>query len=260
MPALLYPVIDAVILLAAGLLALAVLSPADELGWWRGFVAEHLPVLAGVPFLALVLAQSYRRVWSRARVSEYVMHSAALLGGLLVAVAFSGLLREGEGTRCFLGVLLMIGVSIPLSVGVRAFPRFVQDLVGWQRRRQVLRAPGARRVLIYGAGFTCTLLLRADSFATSDEHEPHLIVGLVDDDENLKGRLVHGYPVIGTGADLARLVPQHGVRGIFVTADLTPERRQALAAVQREFGVAVNLWRPCFTKFDGETSGAGGGA
>jgi FlaA1/EpsC-like NDP-sugar epimerase len=101
-------------------------------------------------------------------------------------------------------------------LGLHAYPRsvFVTDLVlvvflmgaariAWRLWREYRANTRTRRVLIFGAGDAGARIVR--EILKGGEHGYHP-VGFVDDDPAKLGRRIHGIPVLGTRADLPRII------------------------------------------------------
>jgi FlaA1/EpsC-like NDP-sugar epimerase len=125
--------------------------------------------------------------------------------------------------------LILFALTVPAMVFVRIFPRLVQDMVHYHERKRT-RNPDTHhpRVLVYGAGYGYTLITRAESFEDSTRRTPYTLVGLIDDDPYLKGRLVHGHPVLGTLNDLEALVEKEELDEILVSTVLREENLEKL--------------------------------
>jgi hypothetical protein len=240
-----YPFADAALLTLTYVAATAVVVTTSfgHVPWpSRNAWFASVPVMVGIPFLMLAAGRVYRRVWSRARVSEYVLLAALLVGGVLVASAIALWDRELPKQLGVLRGLIYVGMALPSLAGIRALPRVVQDVLSWRRRGS--GEDGGSRALCYGAGDAYTLLLRQSMFGMKNGDTPYNVVGLIDDDANLHGRIVYGYPVVGGGRSLRRCVEEMGVTEILVTSSLEPQARNYIAEAARDFGLSVQEWRP----------------
>jgi FlaA1/EpsC-like NDP-sugar epimerase len=65
---------------------------------------------------------------------------------------------------------------------------------------------------------------------------------VLDDDSNLRGRLVMGYNVLGSLDDLPEVLREHRINRIVLTTTLPADRRERLIAVAREAGVPASEW------------------
>ena len=270
----LFPTLDLVALSAALWLSLALSTPGVPVTEFKRFWFDHLPLWVGVPFIGLFCARAYRRVWSRARVSEYALLVATLVGSILLAAGLAvvsgvaadpmsvvvldvGAIEEptvvlGRGMQHAFALQIMVyaGAALVLVAGVRALPRAIQDAMAWGQRSRSGDARKGHHVLLYGAGYRCTLFLFEQSLDSSHRREFLDVVGLLDDARSLRGRYVHGYEVFG-GVDVARSVMQkHHIEQVIVTGDLRDGVLLELRAAARECGVRVSDWRPAVAELE----------
>ena len=98
--------------------------------------------------------------------------------------------------------------------------------------------PG-KLTVIYGAGAAGVMLLR------ESRCNPKLgftAIGFIDDDPVKRGLLIQGLPVLGSGADLARVIAKHAVEHILIaTPSATAAERQTVLQRCHQAGV------PCKT-------------
>jgi FlaA1/EpsC-like NDP-sugar epimerase len=141
-----------------------------------------------------------------------------------------------------LQAVIYLGLSLVLAVGARAFPRAVRDAMGWGQRLQAAGARRLRNVLVCGAGDRCTLFLREQMMRPPDGRERR-VVGLLDDDRNLHGRLVHGYRVMGGIRDIPRLARELGAEEVIVAETWDAETQKRIRAAAAEADVPVFEWR-----------------
>jgi UDP-GlcNAc:undecaprenyl-phosphate/decaprenyl-phosphate GlcNAc-1-phosphate transferase len=263
---LLHPPLDFLALAAALGLAVFFSTPDLPAKQFKLFWFDQLLIWAGIPFLAMAVSGTYSRVWSRARVSEYVLLALSILAGVIaaagVAVVAGAFKQPAAITVVDLGTAadttLIMGRSMPRGflleiviytaaallfvVGRRAFPRAVQDAMAWALRYQSGRTDGLKILLVYGAGARCTLFLHERSLSPVAEQARRRIVGLLDDDRDLHGRLVHGYRVLG-GIDAAEaLMRKHRVSEIVVTEPLQAEAKTNLLDAAQRGGATVSEW------------------
>jgi UDP-GlcNAc:undecaprenyl-phosphate/decaprenyl-phosphate GlcNAc-1-phosphate transferase len=239
---MLHPPLDIVALSMGWVATLALVLQSPS---WRVFreawLASVVPWV-GLPFLGVVASQAYRRIWSRARVAEFALLALGLIGGLVAAAAMQQLTQPLETRELFVRGLLFSSFALPAVVGLRVFRRIVQDAMSWVRGHQ----PGAhppRRVLLYGAGYAATLLLRARSFDHLNAQGDRNVVAALDDDSNVHGRMVHGIPVLGGINCLQKVLKDYQIEEIVATAALEPTVESVLLDTSRRAGIPVRLWR-----------------
>jgi FlaA1/EpsC-like NDP-sugar epimerase len=214
-----------------------------DVGTLKDMWFESLPIWLTVPFLAAWLGGAYRRVWSRARISEYFALAASLLGGALVSGGVTQILG-GVGTRAIVSLVVVFGCLTVLSTcGMRAFPRFVEDLMTWYRRVRWRSDGETSHVIVFGAGFACTLFLRSSTTSSPADKRQRVVLGLVDDDVNLHGRYVFGHKVLGGMDVLADRIAGGNVQEVVLTEPLDERRRQALEKAASAHRCRILEWR-----------------
>ena len=265
--ALLYPLLDVGALSCALSVACILSAPGNglenlKLNWF-----DQIPLWVGIPFLCLLVARTYSRVWSRARVSEYVILSVALSIGILIAAGLSSLtdsfspavrmisidagsvsnmtILVGQTSERGFGqqIVIHLFASLVLIAGMRALPRAIQDAMTWYALRDTVAREGIPPALIYGAGNNCTLYLTEQSFRQIGTQEPVVVVGMLDPDINLKGRYVHGYKVFGTLAEASAIIEKHGIQWIIVTTPPDEEALEQLRELGTRHQLTLTQWR-----------------
>ncbi len=71
-----------------------------------------------------------------------------------------------------------------------------------------------KNVLIYGAGEHGVLILQSILSAYQKEHK---VIGFLDDDPSLEGKLINGYPVFGSHWVLSKIYQKHNIDFIFLS-------------------------------------------
>lgn len=241
LPVLLYPALDFSILAFAMTVGVAFLVKGAGESFKERWLSAF-PFLVCIPFLALALVGTYRRVWSRARVSEFFVTGAAAVGGVIVGGAIMNLQHRTHATHLLCCIVIVASISVPALLGIRAMSRLVQDAMGWLRRQRLAGAPEAHRVLIYGAGYGYTLLMRHESFEHPDREAPHIVVGMIDDDRNLRDRVVFGHRVLGGIGDMERVVREMKVDELIVTPALTEAKYARILDIAARTGIEVCQW------------------
>jgi UDP-GlcNAc:undecaprenyl-phosphate GlcNAc-1-phosphate transferase len=264
---LLYPVLDIMALsLALGIASFyttsSLTSHPFKLHWF-----DQIPLWVGLPFLCMFAFRTYARVWSRARASEYVILSLAVASGILIAATLG--LISGSPTAPFdisvfdiesfpqvtvvLGrviprglsqqTLMYAGLAIPLVVGLRALPHALKDAMAWAQLRREADRDHEIRMLVYGAGLRSTLFLREQVYEDSNVNSRVQIVGMLDDDSNLHGRLVYGYRVLGGIEMAATILQQSKVNRIVITEQLEDSVLKRLKTLARANHAELTVWQ-----------------
>ncbi len=237
---ILYPPLDVLALSASFLLVLLLISPTADMGYVRARWLLLAPVGVGIPFLAMAVSRAYRRVWSRSRVSEYGLLALWLIGGICVAVAALDFLYGLRVQTMATMVATYVGAAVPSVLAIRVAPRLLQDCVGFIHRHE--RHDSQKRTLLYGAGYTATLFLREQIFGDVSEATRYDIRGFIDDDQNLHGRIVHSYSILGDLDALDSLIEKLRIELIIVTGRVSETNRAELIRMASQYGVEVSEW------------------
>ncbi|MFN3689839.1 MAG: polysaccharide biosynthesis protein, partial [Fimbriimonadales bacterium] len=99
-----------------------------------------------------------------------------------------------------------------LSTTLLSAPRVGRRLYDWYLAYTRNQAP-RRRALVVGGGDTGEIVMRETRRNPQAEMR---IVGFVDDDPRKQSLTIHGYPCLGTTADIPRIVAEHGVQEVII--------------------------------------------
>lgn len=149
--------------------------------------------------------------------------TAAVVGTMLYLIVYfssppESLPRIGVAGFVFTAVLLTLGWRL-IYIRVLTSPQFM------------------RRVLLFGGGKSGSVLLR--SFNQLDP-KPFYLIGIIDDDPQKAGEEIEGYPVLGNGNKLLKIIREEQISDIIVaiTGEIQGRSFQALLDAQ-EMGVDI---------------------
>jgi len=188
---------------------------------WLGYAL--VPLVALPVFVAFGLYRAIHRhtgLPALLTLARAVAVYGAIYLALLLWFRFDDVPRTVGILQPMLALLLMAG----LRAAVRAW------FAGGSRRARLAH----QRVLIYGAGSAGTRLL------ASLQHSHEMVVlGFIDDDERLHGRLINGVPIHAL-AEVPSLVQRKGVAAVLLAIpSLGRTRRNQILEALRETGVHV---------------------
>jgi FlaA1/EpsC-like NDP-sugar epimerase len=163
-------------------------------GYW-----VTLPILVATRLIAFDGFGLHRRSWRHAGIDDLRRLTAASVAGSLAFVLI----------LAALGWLSLVPPAVPFLELAFAFllgggPRFATRML---REDGFLGTPdpNGRRTLVIGAGEGGAALVRQVQI----ERRNLQIVGLVDDNPDIRGMVVHGVPVVGATHELATLVRRY---------------------------------------------------
>jgi FlaA1/EpsC-like NDP-sugar epimerase len=127
----------------------------------------------------------------------------------------------------------------PLA-GIRVWRDCMRVSMQILERRILLEKPKTMRVLVYGGGLRFRSYLR--ELAERAGRNDRVIIGIIDDDLHLKGRIIAGHKVLGGFKDIGEWVVGDRIEGLIITSLLTPERQAEVVKTMQELGVWVSVW------------------
>ena len=207
------------------------LGRADFLG--------HLPMFVVPVFVILVATKTYWRVWSRAQIRDFVVLGTAVFSGTLTGVGLTWLFKAHEPNLFRFAVLFGTLAVFPVA-GMRLWRDCVRGLLQIMERRILLEKPETLRFFAYGGGLRFRSYLR--ELTERSGMNDRVIMGILDDDIHLKGRIISGYTVFGGMAEIEELIVGQRVDGVIITCLMEPEKRAELVKVLEKIGVLVSVW------------------
>jgi UDP-GlcNAc:undecaprenyl-phosphate GlcNAc-1-phosphate transferase len=234
-----YPLADALLLGISYYTTVHILSNNESSP--RNQWINECPLWCGCSFVGLVVVSTYSRVWSRARSSEFALLSVALTVSALLAYAVETLFLACHETNSLSKTIVYAALSSSLIVSLRVLPQLIREWMetGVSPYKSVTTPITTKRILLYGAGDRARSYLRRRADLASRHEE---IVGFVDDDANLRKRLVLGFRVFGSGNELPQLIPTLAITDILLTAPLSESARSELLALCKSARIVLREW------------------
>ncbi len=104
--------------------------------------------------------------------------------------------------------------------------------------RRLADDPEVSRVLVFGAGLRYRSFRR--ELVRKFLQEKRVIVGLVDDDILLRGKIIGGIRVDGPHMDARRIVAETRADAVVIACELPPERLRTVVETFKSCGVKVS--------------------
>jgi UDP-GlcNAc:undecaprenyl-phosphate GlcNAc-1-phosphate transferase len=186
------------------------------------------PVLA-FHLAGLAVFGAYRVMWRYASLADMLQLVRGVTAGTVASVLYLLFTMRFQGLSRAVFVLhwLLFAVLVCAS------------RVSFRVLGEVLRGPrpGARAVLVYGAGDGGELVVRELRNNSALARET---VGFIDDDRAKAGTRIHGVPVLGALEEIETLLRAHRVDQVVVASrKIPPERLRRLQIACAAQGVAV---------------------
>lgn len=236
-------------LIQVALLALAAFGSSHV--WTLAGLVDDSTSLAG-SFVALIVAQSlglramrvHRRSWRFVSVEDALALLAGLTLGTGTYLALDAML-DVPGLRLDAPIMLTLITALlafNLLLGVRVVRRIT---VATYRTRSGLTFGAAQvqhRALVVGAGRVGAGVVRD---AAVHHGTPPLIIGLLDDDPHIRGRIMHGIEILGSSSDLESVARRTAATMVIVALDESDPYllRSVIGRAQRS-GLLVRIRPP----------------
>jgi len=185
-------------------------------------IAQVDQMLAGLPWIvaigcgAFLVAGVYRGIWRYTGLAESVRFMvAAMIAGLAVKLASSFLPITISRAAVVMFVLLLFNFLVATRWSFHLFQRIGRFL-----------AHSARRLVIVGADARGAAAVQHLQLTVGASAE---LLGILDDDTFKHGKLFHGYPVLGSLAELAEIMSRTPFDEIVIAQEtLSPSQLSTL--------------------------------
>jgi len=206
---------------------------------FRSAVLSNLPIFIVPVFVFLVISKTYWRVWSRAQVRDFASLVMGIFAGTVTGLGLVLLAKEEEPHVIRFAINFAMLAVFPIA-GVRLVRDSIRGVMQILERRILLEKPETLRILAYGGG------LRFRSYARELTERSGLndrvIIGIVDDDLHLKGRIIAGHTVFGGFSEISDLIAAHRIDGVIITCLMPPEKQALVVRTLENVGVLVSIW------------------
>ena len=237
-----WDIIAVALALAFAFLVLPDPSWRDSIGIRERWIRE-LPFWLFPIFASLVLFKNYQRVWSKAGARDFFILQASLAIGWLVVVSLQILLSDSTSAFLWPRSIIFGGAMYVLIVPSRSIAQVVQMMLQALAFENPLgRGTNPQNILIYGVTERSLLLLRHLDMLNPGSQVYPRVVGLLDDDRNVRKRLVKGHQVIGGLNDLPEILERQDIHQIVLACDLSSARRKLLWRISQDYGILVTEW------------------
>ncbi|GBD22534.1 UDP-N-acetyl-alpha-D-glucosamine C6 dehydratase [bacterium HR29] len=214
--------LDVLVLAAAYAVALLLRFDGNVPRESAAFTAKVFPAIALLYVAANAAFGVYRTVWAYGSLGDVVNLFRPVAAVTLLIFVANAWVHERD-----------LPLSVVLTAGALTFPGMA---VVKMRTRLVAHLPwgdvASRRLLIVGAGETGQLLARELQNRPASNYQP---IGFLDNDPKKLNTRIHGLRVLGTDADLERIVREYDVDMVAIATPGAPGSaiRRIVAACQR---------------------------
>ena len=231
-----YVVVDVLALTGVYFVCTYALGLPDDAHALRSF----LPARVGATFLFLIAFGTYRTVWSRAVVSNYLRLFLACVFGAIAGSVFVYYWPSTNQPRVNVVTFTYAVLSFAALLALRIFRGVVRDLFYALDCSRIRNRKDVSRILVYGAGLRYKSFRRELVRTTSANDR--MIVGLLDDDVFLKGKYIGGIRIHGTINDAPEVINALNVDAVVIACVVSDEWLKVVKEILAPTGVKVTLF------------------
>ena len=190
-------------------------------------------------FIAIVIAKGYRRVWHNANMFAFSLLFFAILIAAVASYAMHYVfISDSPGWIPRLTIYAFF--SAIFACGIRQLIPVLRDIRTAIEHNRLIKLPDTIRAIACGGGLRFSMLLRERQRRLGNSRVA--IVGILDDDPNMRGRTTRGHCVLGTIDDLEKVVRENDIGLILISADFPVERKEFVVETGKRLDIPVIDW------------------
>lgn len=212
--------------------------------YFQPYIHFIFPCAAGSIVIFLIF-RMYNSMWRFASYTEFIRtFSGSLTSSILHAILITVIIYRMPISYYLIGA----GLQFIFLVGIRFSFRFIQLL----KNRHELPEPGAKRVMLIGAGNAGQTIIRDMSRAREVRDK---IVCIIDDNPNKWKRYIDGIPIVGGRDDILFAVEKYHVDDIYLAIpSATVQQRRDILAICNETGCKLKQLPGLYQLVTGEVA------
>ncbi len=193
----------------------------------------YLPLILGIRLLVMISFGSYNIYWRYISALDVLRLARSMAVSTLLVLATSFFIFEKFGhlprtVYIIDGILALIGM-----LGSRLIRRIAHE------RKHGREIKEGKRTLIFGAGDNGRIL--ATHFRTDPGQSTHLL-GFIDDNLSKVGLLISNIKVLGTSADLERLITEYQITQVIISPlNVASEKVRTIIQTCRPFNIRPRI-------------------
>ncbi len=200
-------------------------------------------IAAAIVFVAFGL---HRSIWRYASLPDLMRIMAAVSVTILIVLFVGFAHNRLEGVARSIPLIQWV-VMVGGMIGTRVFVRLTQGHLKRDKPLAIKSMVGAENVLIVGLGPLTELYIRAIKEFAPDQIA---IVGILAQDEHLKGRLVQFHEVLGTPEEIRQVLETQSVHGVEISRIIvtrpfkkfSEQAQKALLAAERASNIRLDFF------------------
>ena len=200
----------------------------------------ELPIRVSSTFAFLVVLRTYRTVWSRALLSNYVRMLIACAAGAIAGSVFIYYWPSLSPARLKAFTILYWALTFVALSSVRMVRGVVRDIFYALDCARIVGRKDVSRILVYGAGLRYRSFRRELVRKASGNNR--IIVGMLDDDVCLRGRYIGGIKVLGTINQAPEIITEVNADAVVMACETSEAWMRIVRKVLEPTGVKVSVF------------------
>ena len=238
---------DVTVLVASAFIAWFIVAKAlvQPVDW--GEASAMAALFTSCVVVSLVFSRAHSRRWSRSSARDFASVALWMACGTAISFALSGASREDLSFRDLVFHFIAFVVAGGAILGPRCLGFLLQEGVidTMHRKRRLTTKKAGRTALIYGAGDLGELFLSHLRLSKPETWGDYHFVGFIDDTDQLKGRCMGGFPIVGSLDGLSEVVKRTGANHIMIcTSSLPEEKLESLHELSERLDLVLERWIP----------------
>ncbi|MFO7600670.1 MAG: hypothetical protein R6X27_12800 [Candidatus Desulfacyla sp.] len=195
------------------------------------FFLHSLPIVIACQILFFYAFGIYRGVWENTSVRDLISYGKAITAGTVLPILILLFIYRFYSFSRAVFVIYWGLMLIMVSLSRLSFRLLDEGVRGANRE--------GRRVLVYGAGLGGQMVLRE---IETNRDLGLTVAGFLDDNPRIQRRRIRGYPVLGGGRDLERIIADQKIQEIIISFKMkSSEKRREIKRWCEEMGLEVDV-------------------
>ncbi len=179
------------------------------------FFLKSLPILIAFQLVGFYVFRVYRGVWETTGIRDLIGYVEGITVGTVGAMLILLFMYRFQSFSRAVFVIYWGLMVILVSLSRLSFRLLDEGIKNGN--------PKGKRTLIYGAGIGGQMVLK--EIAANRALGLHM-VGFVDDNMGLQGRKVKGYPILGRGEGVEKLIRRHEIQELIISFSVNGEKKK----------------------------------
>jgi len=202
------------------------------------WIKSMIPIRVVSVFLCLVVFKTYRTVWARAQVSNYVrLLLACFFGSILGSVVIyywptTPTFQLKAMTMAYGLVAFVVLLFLRMFRGIARDVFYALDCSRLRNRKNV------SRILVYGAGLRYRAFRR--ELVRTTAANDRMIVGIIDDDIFLKGKYIGGIRIYGSINEAKEIINETNADAVVISCQIGDEWLKVVKEILEPLNVKIS--------------------